>query len=241
MDSHPPTKAVKKISHPIGIRKEHIAEEETLLYLRPKYDPHSPDEYTLKRYWDDSTIFTVTGRKYGDTRAREFRDASGLPMFESRPTSLAWRRPLLVRLPGKEDEELVDFRMGWEGYTLKFRNAASTDEKDVTIQVQVIESMAFTEYAALVDGQKVVDVRESLTMNKSLPTARARAASNHSLLPRQILEVLVAENFDLSLVSTFSRNSVVTLRLIVDRSGCPYSCTHGRHEVQFFSTYSEVK
>lgn len=200
MDSHPP-KAVKKIAHPIGIRQEHIAEEETLLYLRPKYDPYAPDEYTLKRYWDDSTIFTVTGRKYGDTRAREFRDASGLPMFESRPTALAWRRPLLVRLPGKQDEELVDFRMGWEGYTLKLRSAASEAENDVTIQVQVIESMACTEYAAMVDGQKVVDVRESLTMNKSLPTARARAASDHSLMPRQILEVLVAEIIQAALIA----------------------------------------
>jgi hypothetical protein len=49
MDSRPP-KGVKKIAHPIGIRQEHIAEEETLLYLRPKYDPYSPDEYTLERY-----------------------------------------------------------------------------------------------------------------------------------------------------------------------------------------------
>jgi hypothetical protein len=97
--------------------------------------------------------------------------------------------------------------MGWEGYTLKFRNAASETEKDVTIQVQVIESMACTEYAAMVDGQKVVDVRESLTMNKSLSTARGRAASDHSLVPRQILEVPVAEQ--LLLLCTWQIRSLV--------------------------------
>jgi hypothetical protein len=79
-------KSVQKLHDPLGIRIEHIVDSETLFYLRPRYDKTSPDEYVLKEHFDDSTVFTVTGEKFGDTSAREFRDNSGLPMFECHRT-----------------------------------------------------------------------------------------------------------------------------------------------------------
>lgn len=78
--SPPGRKSVQKLHHPIGIRREHIVDSETLFYLRPKYDKASPYEHVLKKHLDDSTVFTVTGEEFGDTSAREFRDKSGLPM-----------------------------------------------------------------------------------------------------------------------------------------------------------------
>ncbi|KAJ5474273.1 hypothetical protein N7475_003839 [Penicillium sp. IBT 31633x] len=197
--------AVKKLTQPVGIRQEHVAEEETLLYLKPKYDHRSPNEYTIKRYWDSSTVFTVTGHKYGNSPSREFRDSTGLPMFESRATALAWKRPLRVRLPGNEDEELVDFRSDTKKVCkLTFRNSMAPDsksesEKIATVDVQDTGSLAWQGLSASVGGQKVVDVRESMTMNKTLPTATS--GGDVSLVPRQVLEILVAEGFDLSLVS----------------------------------------
>ncbi|KAJ5508833.1 hypothetical protein N7527_010976 [Penicillium freii] len=201
----PVNKTVKPLSHPVGIRPEHIAEEETLLYLKPKYDHRSPNEYTIKRYWDDSTIFTVTGHKYGDTPAREFRDSSGLPMFQSRAAVLAWKRPLRVRLPGNEDEELVDFRVDRKQvYRLTFRNSmepSSKSESDrmATVEVRETSSYAWQGFSASVGGQKVVDVRESMTMNKTLP--KCTSQGDVSLMPRQVLEILVAQGFDLSLAA----------------------------------------
>ncbi|KAJ5787925.1 hypothetical protein N7457_002915 [Penicillium paradoxum] len=199
--------AVKRLAQPVGIRQEHIASEESLLYLKPKYDHRSPDEYTIKRYWDDSTVFTVTGHKYGDTPAREFRDESGLPMFQSRATALAWKRPLRVRLPGKEDEELVDFRVDMKNvYKLSFRNTMASDSKSesdkiVTVEVKDTSSPTRQGFSATVGGQRVVDVRESITMNKTLPTATAAFKYDVSLIPRQVLEILVGEGFDLSLAA----------------------------------------
>ena len=199
------SKAVKKLEQPIGIRPEHIADDETLLYLKPKYDHRSPNEYTMKRYWDDSTMFTITGHKYGDTPAREFRDSSGLPMFHSRATLLAWKRPLRVRLPGNEADELVDFRLESNRvFKLSFRNSMAPETEDksyniVTVEVRDTDSAACTGCSATVKGQKVLDIRESITMNRTLP--RARTQGDVSLMPRQVLEVLVAEGFDMSLVS----------------------------------------
>lgn len=199
-------KGVRKLAQPVAIRPEHIADDETLLYLKPQYDQRSPNEYTIKRYWDDSTIFTITGHKYGDTPAREFRDASGLPMFQSRATLLAWKRPLRVRLPGNETDDLVDFRCE-NGRTLRlsFRNSMAPDPEeksdDNTVEVKVHDmgNAAWAGCSATVKGQKVLDIRESMTMNKTLP--RVWAQADISLMPRQILEVLVAEGFDMSLVS----------------------------------------
>ncbi|CAI7594936.1 unnamed protein product [Penicillium glandicola] len=201
----PVNKAVKTLSQPFGIRQEHIADEEILLYLKPKYDRRSPNEYTIKRYSDASMIFTVTGHKYGDTPAREFRDSSGLPMFQSRATALAWKRPLRVRLPGNEDEELVDFRVDSKKvYRLRFRNSMEPDSKSesdrmVTVEVRETGSFAWQGFSASVGGQKVVDIRESMTMNKTLP--KCTSQGDISLMPRQVLEILVAEGFDLSLAA----------------------------------------
>jgi hypothetical protein len=205
----PVNKGVKKLDHPVGIRPEHIAKDETLLYLKPKYDHRSPNEYTIKNYWDDSTVFTITGHKYGDTPAREFRDSSGLPMFHSRATSLAWRRPLRVRLPGNEQDELVDFRIQSNNVCkLSFRNSMAPEIEDksyniVNVEVRDTDNALCSGCSATVKGQKVLDVRESITMNKTLP--RWRVQGDVSLMPRQVLEVLVAEGFDMSLVSNLFR------------------------------------
>lgn len=199
-------KGVRKLAQPVGIRPEHIAADETLLYLKPQYDQRSPNEYTIKRYWDDSTIFTITGHKYGDTPAREFRDTSGLPMFQSRATLLAWKRPLRVRLPGNETDDLVDFRCeSGRVLRLSFWNSIpphpeeKSDDNTVEVKVHDMGNAAWAGCSATVKGQKVLDIRESMTMNKTLP--RVWAQADISLMPRQILEVLVAEGFDMSLVS----------------------------------------
>ena len=229
-------KGVKRLPQPVGIRPEHIADEETLLYLKPQYDHRSPNEYTIKRYWDDSNVFTITGHKYGDTPAREFRDASGLPMFQSRATALAWKRPLRVRLPGNEETELVDFRLGPNRVSkLSFRNAMAPEVEEksynmVEVEVRDMDTAAWTGCSATVKGQKVLDIRESITMNRSLPKGRAKG--DVSLMPRQILEITVAEGFDMSLVSALSIVKTQTkMKMKLTYSGCAYCCSNGGYEI----------
>ncbi|KAJ5115471.1 hypothetical protein NUU61_001230 [Penicillium alfredii] len=203
----PTSKAVQKLDHPIGIRQEHIADSQTLLYLQPKYDQLSPNEYTLRRDWDNSTIFTVTGKKYGDTPVREFRNSSGLPLFEAHRVVPTWRRPWRVRLPGSEGTELVEIKTGWQSRLhLTFRDAAATDSKEesekmVRVEIQQMVTFAWHEFTAWVEGKKVVDIRENMHLNKTIGTIYNTRSWAPTLPPRPVLDVLVAEGFDLSLAA----------------------------------------
>lgn len=80
--------------------------------------------------------------------------------------------------------------------------APEVEEKSynrIDIEVRDMDTAAWSGCSATVRGQKVLDVRESISMNKTLPKGRAKG--DISLMPRQILEISVAEGFDMSLVS----------------------------------------
>lgn len=97
----------------------------------PKYHPHSPEDYTITDS-RNATLFTVTGKKYGKRFGHEFRDASGLPLFELYRV-VDFVRPLRVRSPredGKKDN-LVEFSMSMHYgtfYMVVLRNAVSAAE-----------------------------------------------------------------------------------------------------------------
>lgn len=203
-------KSVQEPPYSMGIRPEHVTEFERLLWIEPKYDARSADEYCIRYDSDDSTLFTVTGMRYNEKSTREFRDSSGLPLFESQKVwSPGWkyRRPWRVRLPGSKNADLVDIRskgvMG-NSFEVNFRNAVARDTKNeadrmVHLVVRRV-SPVYRVYEVRVAGIKVVDIRESMERNRSVPTGRYNS-SGGILPPRLVMEVLVAENFDLSLVS----------------------------------------
>ncbi|KAJ5180600.1 hypothetical protein N7492_003810 [Penicillium capsulatum] len=202
--------AVQSPPCPMGIRGEHITEFERLLYVVPKYDPASVNEYTVKYDSNDATLFTVTGKKYSDRPVREFRDASGLPMFEChRPfVWTKWRRELAwrVRLPGN-DEELVSVktrRLGTE-FDLTFRNVAVKESKTERDQMVTLEvrrtSLVLWRYLVTVDGRTVVDIRESMERNKTLPLLGRGTSGGTQPARRLVMEALVADDFDLALAS----------------------------------------
>ncbi|KAJ5239105.1 hypothetical protein N7468_003724 [Penicillium chermesinum] len=195
----------------MGLRPETVAEFTRLLYIQPKYDARSASEYTIRYDNNDRVLFTVTGHKYTDRGVREFRDASGLPMFECQRTWPAWRwgKPWRVRLPGDE-ADLVDIKLGkgaGHNFDLTFRNALATDvkrEEDRLVTVAVRkESFAFCRFSASVGGRKVMDFRESVEKNRTIHSIAASSASGY-VAWRSIIEVHVADGFDFALASLIS-------------------------------------
>ncbi|KAJ5717353.1 hypothetical protein N7488_002999 [Penicillium malachiteum] len=196
--------------HPLGLRREQITEFERLLWIEPDYNKESPAEFTVKYDSDDSTLITVTGKKYGDRRVREFRDSSGLPLFETqrvRP-AIRWMKPWRVHLPGN-DEDLADIKLKGKpcDFDINFRNvmannAKKEEDKLATVQVRRT-SPALCTFAVYAEDRKVVDIRESVILNRtvSITGNMTRIISSSHQPTRAIMEVLVAEDFDLSLVS----------------------------------------
>lgn len=194
----------------MGIRPEHITEFERLLWIEPKYDAHSINEYSIRYDNDDSTLITATGKRYNEKSTREFRDSSGLPLFEMQKVwwpGLKPRRPWRIRLPGSKEDDLVDIRFkGLMNTTFEvhFRNAVAHDTKnedDRMIHIVVHRvSPLYRVYEALMGDLKVMDIRESMERNRSVPTIMYNSSAG-ILPPRLMMEVLVAANFDMSLVS----------------------------------------
>ncbi|KAJ5938114.1 hypothetical protein N7454_004456 [Penicillium verhagenii] len=200
---------------PIGLRSEHIAEFERLLWIQPKYDPHSPDEFQIKYDSDDSTLIAVTGTKYqSGRRVREFRDASGLPMFEAQAERSLWKKkPWRIRLPGSTEGDGEDLaklkRKGMQSnFDLTFRNALAEDaktdsERMVTLEVRSANA-GFGMFGIWAAGRKVADVRQSVTRNRTVSSSLSMGTSwkgAYSQPTRSIMEILVADGFDFCLVS----------------------------------------
>ncbi|KAI9929636.1 hypothetical protein ASPWEDRAFT_172701 [Aspergillus wentii DTO 134E9] len=193
--------------HPIAIRTEHIPKEKTLIYIRPKADPYSANDYTVKDDATDETLFTVTGKKYGNDSGREFRDSSGLPLFELRRSYRfpGWRTK--INLPGdKEDLVEVKHRAMNGNFDLIFKNQAAVHskadiDKIVKLEVHRTAPDPLLSFGAVVGDTKVVDVRESLESNKSIVHMYTQYGEPR---PKRVMDVTVAEGFDMVLASLIS-------------------------------------
>ena len=76
-------KSLRQPDRPIAIRQESITTTKTTLVLKPVGNSRSAVAYRITHDDDDGIIeFTVSGSDYGERRCREFRDTSGLPLFE---------------------------------------------------------------------------------------------------------------------------------------------------------------
>ncbi|RLL95632.1 hypothetical protein CFD26_103917 [Aspergillus turcosus] len=165
---------------PIALRQEYITDSKTTLVLSPQGDAHSVTAYKVKDQ-DGRTIFTASGWKYNNGSCREFRDASGLPLFElHRKISLksAW----YITLPG----------------SISLRNAAAAEtksaaDKELTLIVErhgrVLQSFD------VIDGdRKVAEVCESIRHDDKL------ALKGH----RPALDVIMTPGVDMSLVAVIA-------------------------------------
>lgn len=97
-----PRRVLKAPERNIALRTEYITESKTTLLLKPQGTAESAAAYKIIDE-DDIVLFTVTGWKFYSNRScREFRDASGLPLFELHRNWLSLRNGYVwsVTLPG---------------------------------------------------------------------------------------------------------------------------------------------
>lgn len=94
-----PRSILKPPDRPIALRPDYITDTKTTIVVWPRGNSASADAYRIS---DDDGIplFTATGRRFNSGRGREFRDASGLPLFEVKRNWLSWRSGWVITLPG---------------------------------------------------------------------------------------------------------------------------------------------
>ncbi|KAJ5090745.1 hypothetical protein N7532_009429 [Penicillium argentinense] len=198
---------LQPLSDSVAIRSELIALEETDLRLYPKSSRKSPAEYTIKDVFTGSTVFSVTGRKYGSSPGREFRDSSGLPLFELRRAGF-FIRPWKVRLPGDDSKDLASIYM--QGPSKKIilditQNQDSTadeakrveGEKKVTLRV--FRKSALYTFDVLAGDQKVAHIQENPEINRSL--GHWMSSPYDYVPPRRALDIRLAEGLDASIAA----------------------------------------
>lgn len=189
---------------PVALRSEFITDSKTALILKPRGDAHSAVAY---RVTDDDGIthFTATGQKFSDRTCREFRDASGLPLFELHRKFSLRNNTWAVTLPGSDTANIATgtlrMSLGLLNYfTITFENAAAVDtkkEEDKTLTLRVEKYGNVLATFDVVDGdRKIAEIRESIPHNRKL-----------ALLPeskegyRPVLDITVTPGVDTSLVS----------------------------------------
>ncbi|BCR84171.1 uncharacterized protein ACHE_11573S [Aspergillus chevalieri] len=92
---------LKPPERPIALRCEYITDTKTVLTLNPQGDSNSSKAYKILDN-EGAVVFTVTGWKFSNRSCREFRDASGLPLFELHRNWFKFRHKWCVTLPGVE-------------------------------------------------------------------------------------------------------------------------------------------
>lgn len=199
-----PRQALKSPEREVALRKEYTAATKISLVLKPQGDAHSAVSYKITNE-DGASAFTVTGRKYSDRSCREFRDSSGLPLFELHTMSAAiFPLRWYITLPGDNDLKVAKaaVRMSWNSEVLKFtfQNMAAGDtkkeeDKELTLRVKRHgEALMFFD---IVDkDRRIAEVRESIRHNERLALRRSSRGQSH----RPALDLIVMPGVDASLV-----------------------------------------
>ncbi|KAJ5653871.1 hypothetical protein N7490_000874 [Penicillium lividum] len=197
-----PRKPLKSPDRPVALRQDYITSSKTTLVLGPQGDAQSVAAYKVKDQ-DGQTVFTASGWKYNNGSCREFRDATGLPLFElHRKVSI--KSKWYITLPG--DDRGVTLATGtprfapaFGNFNITLRNAAASDtksvaEKELTLVIEqhgrVLQSFD------VIDGdRRVAEVCESVRHNDKLAlTAGARRGY------RPALDVVITPGVDMALI-----------------------------------------
>ncbi|RMJ28936.1 hypothetical protein PHISP_00147 [Aspergillus sp. HF37] len=201
------TRPFQHPARPVALRADRIAAAQTRLHLVPECNPRSETDYTIIDDADESDVFTITGKKFGDRPGREFRDASGLPLYELHQRAIPLKQPWSVRLPGGDSDSLVSTQL-WpslRGYRsvsceFKFQNAAAIDnkqphEKSVKLHTQRRPSRLYA-FDVLDGDRKIIEVQESISKNDKLALMPESRKDYHP-----ILDIRVAPGVDLVLAA----------------------------------------
>lgn len=220
---------LKPPERPIALRREYITDTKTLLTLNPQGNSNSSKAYKIL---DDegAVMFTVTGWKFSDRSCREFRDASGLPLFELHRNWFKFRHKWCVTLPGVGPGSGGNSSSGggfgdscnnggvlatgshriralgykpFGGFSIGIeRNAAAADMKKEDDKKLTLEVERYGNVLALFD---VVDGdRKVAQVRESIEHNERLALISSRADYRPVLDVIVTSGVDLSLVCCIS-------------------------------------
>ncbi|CAG7996703.1 unnamed protein product [Penicillium salamii] len=186
------------LSHPVAIRSEHVALEETDLRLYPKANRASAAEYIIKNLATASTLFSVTGKKYGSNTGREFRDSTGLPLFELRRATLPIK-PWKVRLPGDKSKDLASISMQGASRKIILKVPQNQSAAADSVTLTVVRTTALFTFEVMTSSQTVAHVQENTEINTS--AGEVVSGPYHNVPPRRVLDIRLTEGLDASIVS----------------------------------------
>lgn len=203
-----PRQSLKQPEREVAIRKESIATSRTTLVLKSKGDDKAAIAYRITTE-QGQTVYTVSGRNYGDQGFREFHDASGLPLFELHTKSrFGFPSGWYLTLPGgdfkiAEGVPRLSMDKGGKNMRFSFRNMAANevkddDEKFLTLDVAIESYGQIMAKYDINDGdRKIAWVYESVQHNDILalmPSSRRKPI-------RPAVDLVVAAGVDTLLVS----------------------------------------
>lgn len=186
----------------IAFRMEYIAEYQMAMVVKPQGGPNAKVAYQVM-HEAGANAFTASGRKYNDRGCREFRDKSGLPLFD------IYRKPwyslhsYLITLPGSKDGDAtiakawVDW--GVSQMTISYRNGAGDEDRSEGSRgssLTVIKHGNLMNIFDVIDhGRKVMELRESVNHNSRLALRRDSRSRS-----RPALDLNVTQGVDIALV-----------------------------------------
>jgi hypothetical protein len=149
----------------IVFRKEYIPSSQIRLILKPQGDPRTAILFKIIDDEDGLVKFTVTGRKFADRPCREFRDSSGLPLFELHQKAL-FTHTWPFTLPGRNDTSIAkgaprwSFSHGVDDFGMSFENQAAVEAKEQHKRVKLTIERNGSDLALfdVVDGDRKVAV-----------------------------------------------------------------------------------
>ncbi|KAJ5693198.1 hypothetical protein N7462_002621 [Penicillium macrosclerotiorum] len=190
----------------VALRRESIVTSKTELVLKPQGNPESAIAYKVVDE-DGIPVYTVTGRKYDNRACREFRDASGLPLFDlHRKAAFSIPYRWYITMPGA-DERIAEAEPRLAGSTkslkFSFQNMAAIDLKtdtDRELTLQVVRQGEALVLLDVIDGdRRVAEINESIRHNERLFLTRG---SKRGL--RQAMDLVIVSGIDSSLVSIWN-------------------------------------
>ncbi|KAL4903855.1 hypothetical protein BDW74DRAFT_155495 [Aspergillus multicolor] len=207
---------------PIAIRSETIATEEpeTTITVRNRPEPWHSLDYVVSHHTGE-VIFTVHGHPWGLSRRRDFRDASGLPLFELKcrwydssllevklPGATALSKPLLsakCRVAVQAPRAVLRFRNAFRltdarpeihhpKYSLPHtRTLSPTADAEITMEILALDVDNLTQ-VAVVEDQRVAFI------NRIKDPGVLAQGQKPPFRFRPMWRVRVAKGVDLSLV-----------------------------------------
>lgn len=145
---------------PIAIRKEHLTPSRTIINIKQRDNSWLGRNFTIRDAYAGSTLFTVEGKSFSNSQRREFRDASGLPLFELRRRyfTLTYSWELILpggrRFGGSSDEDkILSSRLRWSWWT--------RDKLDVTLRAVAAASQRRQQHETRSENPENEDAKET--------------------------------------------------------------------------------